>query len=107
VELLVSKVISATNRLTGDFSETLKNFQAGACIRFRDRVEKALLGEAPFPEFPAATCNHHWWDLNYRTWIASQFRDGRWIYKISISEGPTTWDTFDNWVPGEWLEKTK
>ena len=39
--------------------------------------------------------------------IASQFRDGRWIYKISISEDPTTWDSFDNWVPKKWLEKTK
>ncbi len=39
--------------------------------------------------------------------IASQFRDGRWIYKISISEDPTSWDTYDNWVPEEWLEKTK
>ena len=39
--------------------------------------------------------------------IASQFRDGRRIYKISISEDPKTWDTFDNWVPEKWLEKTK
>ncbi len=39
--------------------------------------------------------------------IASQFRDGRWIYKISISEDPTTSDTYDNWVPEEWLEKAK
>ncbi len=39
--------------------------------------------------------------------IALQFRDGRWIYKISISEDPTTSDTYDNWVPEEWLEKTK
>ena len=42
--------------------------------------------------------------------IASQFRDGRWIYKISISEDPTSEDaadTFDNWLPEECLELTK
>ena len=42
--------------------------------------------------------------------IASQFRDGRWIYKISISEDPTSEDvsdTFDNWLPEEFLELTK
>ena len=39
--------------------------------------------------------------------IASQFRDGRWIYKISISEDPTKSDTYDNWAPEEWLEKAK
>jgi hypothetical protein len=36
--------------------------------------------------------------------IASQFRDGRWIYKISISEDPSKSDTFDNWIPEECLE---
>jgi hypothetical protein len=36
--------------------------------------------------------------------IASQFRDGRWIYKISISEDPSKSDTFDNWIPEESLE---
>jgi len=35
--------------------------------------------------------------------IASQFRDGRWIYKISISEDPTKSETFDNWIPEECL----
>jgi hypothetical protein len=39
--------------------------------------------------------------------IASQFSDGRWLYKISISEDPTTWDSYDNWAPEEWVEKTK
>ena len=39
--------------------------------------------------------------------IASQFRDGRWVYKISISEDPRKPDTFDNWIPEEYLEKTK
>ena len=39
--------------------------------------------------------------------IASQFRDGRWIYKISISEDPSKQETYDNWLPEEWLELTK
>lgn len=42
--------------------------------------------------------------------IASQFRDGRWIYKISISEDTTSEDasdTIDNWLPEECLELTK
>jgi hypothetical protein len=39
--------------------------------------------------------------------IASQFRDSRWVYKISISEDPRKPDTFDNWIPEEYLEKTK
>jgi len=37
--------------------------------------------------------------------IASQFRDGRWIYKLSISEDPTKPETYDNWLPEEWLER--
>jgi hypothetical protein len=39
--------------------------------------------------------------------IASQFRDGRWIYKLSISEDPSKLETYDNWLPEEWLELTK
>jgi hypothetical protein len=39
--------------------------------------------------------------------IASQFRDGRWIYKLSISEDPRTSETYDNWVPEEWLQRAK
>jgi hypothetical protein len=35
--------------------------------------------------------------------IASQFREGRWIYKISISEDPKKPDSFDNWIPEEYL----
>lgn len=38
--------------------------------------------------------------------IASQFRDGRWIYKISISEDPKKPESFDNWIPEECLERT-
>ena len=39
--------------------------------------------------------------------IKSQFKDGRWIYKISISDDPRKTDTWDNWVPEEWLERIK
>ena len=39
--------------------------------------------------------------------IASLFRDGRWIYKISISEDPRKPETFDNWIPEECLELTR
>jgi hypothetical protein len=39
--------------------------------------------------------------------IASQFRGGKWIYKISISEDPRKSDTFDNWLPEECLEQIK
>jgi hypothetical protein len=39
--------------------------------------------------------------------IASQFKDGRWIYKISISEDPRKQETYDNWLPEEWLEPTR
>jgi len=37
--------------------------------------------------------------------IASMFREGRWIHKISLVESTT--ETFDNWVPEDWMEKTK
>jgi hypothetical protein len=39
--------------------------------------------------------------------IAWQFRDGRWIYKLSVPDEPPSKDTYDNWVPEEWLELTK
>ena len=39
--------------------------------------------------------------------IASQFRDGRWIYKVSLTEDPKEHETFDNWVPEGWLESIK
>jgi hypothetical protein len=39
--------------------------------------------------------------------VASQFRKGRWIYKISISEDPKKPETWDNWIPEECLEKMK
>jgi hypothetical protein len=37
--------------------------------------------------------------------IGSQFREGRWVYKISISEDPRKMDSFDNWIPEECLER--
>ena len=39
--------------------------------------------------------------------VASLFKDGRWIYKISISEDPRKPETFDNWIPEEFLENLK
>jgi len=39
--------------------------------------------------------------------IGSQFKGGRWIYKISISDNPRKTDTWDNWAPEEWLELSK
>jgi hypothetical protein len=36
--------------------------------------------------------------------VASQFKDGRWIYKVSISENPKKLESFDNWIPEECLE---
>jgi len=37
--------------------------------------------------------------------IGSIFRDGRWLYKVSVTEDRET--TYDNWVPEEWLEKIR
>ena len=34
--------------------------------------------------------------------IASLFKDGRWIFKVSLPDGDTT---FDNWYPVDWLKK--
>ena len=39
--------------------------------------------------------------------VGSKFKDGRWIYKISISDDPRKTETWDNWAPEEWLELTK
>lgn len=39
--------------------------------------------------------------------IGSQFKDDRWIYKLSISDGPKISDTFDNWIPEECLQLTR
>lgn len=39
--------------------------------------------------------------------VGSKFKDGRWIYKISISDNPRKTETWDNWAPEEWLELTK
>jgi len=39
--------------------------------------------------------------------IKSLFKDGRWIYKISISEDPRKTETWDNWAPEKWMTLTK
>ena len=39
--------------------------------------------------------------------IKTLFKDGRWIYKICISDDPRKTDTWDNWTPEEWLEQIK
>ena len=39
--------------------------------------------------------------------IKTLFKDGRWIYKISISDDPSKTETWDNWVPEEWMEQIK
>lgn len=39
--------------------------------------------------------------------VASRFKDGRWVYNISISEDPRKPESWDNWAPEEWLELTK
>jgi hypothetical protein len=39
--------------------------------------------------------------------IGFQFREGRWIYKVSLTEDTTKPDSFDNWVPEAWLECIK
>ena len=39
--------------------------------------------------------------------IKTLFKDGRWIYKISISEDPRKPGTWDNWAPEEWVERIK
>ncbi len=39
--------------------------------------------------------------------IASQFQNGRWIYKISITEDTKTNESFDNWIPEEYLTLTR
>ena len=39
--------------------------------------------------------------------IAPQFKDGRWIYKLSMTEDPRKSESFDCWFPEEWLELTK
>jgi hypothetical protein len=39
--------------------------------------------------------------------IASLFRDGRWIYKVSLEDDQAPEGSFDNWIPEECLEKTR
>jgi len=35
------------------------------------------------------------------------FKNGRWLYKLSISEDPRKPETYDNWIPEDCLERTK
>lgn len=39
--------------------------------------------------------------------ILSQLREGKWIYKISLSEDTAKREVFDNWIPEECLELTR
>ena len=39
--------------------------------------------------------------------VGSEFENGRWIYKISISEDAPADGTWDNWAPEECLERIK
>ena len=39
--------------------------------------------------------------------IASLFKDGRWLYKISVSDDPRKAETWDNWAPEDWLTLVK
>ena len=39
--------------------------------------------------------------------IGWQFKDGRWIYKLSIPDDDRIDETFDCWFPEDRLEKTK
>jgi hypothetical protein len=39
--------------------------------------------------------------------IESRFKDGRWIYKLSMTEDPHKSESFDCWFPEEWLEPIK
>lgn len=39
--------------------------------------------------------------------IASLFRDGRWIYKVSLPDDQAPQGSFANWIPEECLEKTR
>ena len=34
--------------------------------------------------------------------IASLFKDGRWLIKVSLPDGQ---ETFDDWYPSDWLKK--
>lgn len=38
--------------------------------------------------------------------IESRFKDGRWIYKLSMME-ENNQDSFDCWFPEEWLERAR
>ena len=39
--------------------------------------------------------------------VASQEKDGRWIYKVSHRDEDNPDRSWDNWAPEEWLEEVK
>ena len=39
--------------------------------------------------------------------VDSVFRDGRWLYQVSIQDEEKKTETYDNWVPEEWLTLVK
>jgi hypothetical protein len=39
--------------------------------------------------------------------VAIKEKDGRWLYKISHPDHDDPTETWDNWVPEEWLEEAR
>jgi hypothetical protein len=39
--------------------------------------------------------------------VAMKEQDGRWLYKVSHPDQDDTAETWDNWVPEDWLEKAR
>jgi hypothetical protein len=39
--------------------------------------------------------------------VAVKEQNGRWIYKISHQDQDETAESWDNWVPEEWLEEAR
>lgn len=82
---------------------------SGAGIWFENRPELEILAvmEPRFSELNKVRITNEQFGRFEGYVIKSLFRDGRWIYKISISEDPRKLDTFDNWIPEECLELTR
>lgn len=36
--------------------------------------------------------------------IGSLLKEGRWLYKVSCADPDAAGESFDNWIPEEWLE---
>ncbi len=60
--------------------------------------------EPPFPEMTKVRVTHDKCGPWEGYVIASQIKDGRWIFKVSHHDEE---GTFDNWYPLEWLERIK